>query len=459
VIGLVIGPKFIGWLRVRQGKGQPIRDDGPQSHLSKRGTPTMGGLMILTSLSLTMLMWMDLSNRYVWACLFITVGFGLIGFLDDYDKVTKRHHAGVSGRVRLLAEFVVAAIGCWIILQGIGTELYIPFYTGPVIDLGWFYIAFAAFVIVAFGNAVNLTDGLDGLATMPVIIASLAFLLIAYLVGNAVFAGYLGIPFVLGAGELTVMTSAIVGACLAFLWFNAPPAAVFMGDTGSLALGGALGAIAVATHHELVLVIIGGLFVVEALSVIIQVFFYKRTGKRVFKMAPIHHHFEQMGWSEPTVVIRFWIISFVLALAGLSTLKLSDHRARLCRQELRRAGLARSGMAALEALRASGATVSAWDDKADVRGRLGDAVRIADPLRTVALRPGRCGRLSGLPSTGTQSPPAPRRGRAADRRHRIVRGGARRAAAAQGGRDHRHQREVDHDGLVPTSSRRRAFRP
>jgi phospho-N-acetylmuramoyl-pentapeptide-transferase len=322
VIGLVIGPKFIGWLRVRQGKGQPIRDDGPQSHLSKRGTPTMGGLMILTSLSLTMLMWMDLSNRYVWACLFITVGFGLIGFLDDYDKVTKRHHAGVSGRVRLLAEFVVAAIGCWIILQGIGTELYIPFYTGPVIDFGWFYIAFAAFVIVAFGNAVNLTDGLDGLATMPVIIASLAFLLIAYLVGNAVFAGYLGIPFVLGAGELTVMTSAIVGACLAFLWFNAPPAAVFMGDTGSLALGGALGAIAVATHHELVLVIIGGLFVVEALSVVIQVFFYKRTGKRVFKMAPIHHHFEQMGWSEPTVVIRFWIISFVLALAGLSTLKL-----------------------------------------------------------------------------------------------------------------------------------------
>ena len=321
-LGLIIGPKFIGWLRVRQGKGQPIRDDGPQSHLSKRGTPTMGGLMILTSITVSMLLWMDFSNRYLWACLFITVGFGLIGFLDDYDKVTKRHHAGVSGRTRLLAEFVVAAIGSYIILGGTGTELYIPFYSGPVVDLGLFYIAFAAFVIVAFGNAVNLTDGLDGLASMPVIIASLAFLLISYLVGNAVYAKYLGIPFVLGAGDLTVLCSAIVGASLAFLWFNAPPAAVFMGDTGSLALGGALGAIAVSTQHEIVLGIIGGLFVAEAMSVIIQVFFYKRTGRRVFKMAPIHHHFEQMGWSEPTVVIRFWIIAFVLALAGLSTLKL-----------------------------------------------------------------------------------------------------------------------------------------
>jgi phospho-N-acetylmuramoyl-pentapeptide-transferase len=321
-VGLIIGPKFIGWLRVRQGKGQPIRDDGPQSHLSKRGTPTMGGLMILTSITVSMLMWMDFSNRYLWACLFITVGFGLIGFLDDYDKVTKSSHKGVSGRTRLLAEFVVAGIGSYIILRGTGTELYIPFYTGPVVDLGLFYVVFAAFVIVAFGNAVNLTDGLDGLASMPVIIASLAFLLISYLVGNAVYAKYLGIPFVLGAGDLTVLCSAIVGASLAFLWFNAPPAAVFMGDTGSLALGGALGAIAVSTQHEIVLGIIGGLFVAEAMSVIIQVFFYKRTGRRVFKMAPIHHHFEQMGWSEPTVVIRFWIIAFVLALAGLSTLKL-----------------------------------------------------------------------------------------------------------------------------------------
>ncbi|HEV2867012.1 MAG TPA: phospho-N-acetylmuramoyl-pentapeptide-transferase [Allosphingosinicella sp.] len=322
LIGLMIGPKFIGWLRVRQGKGQPIRDDGPATHLAKRGTPTMGGLMILTSLTSAMLLWMDFSNRYLWACLFITVGFGLIGFLDDYDKVKKRHHQGVSGRTRLLAEFVVAGIGCWIISWGAGTELYIPFYNGPVIDLGPFSVLFGAFVVVSFGNAVNLTDGLDGLATMPVIIASLAFLLISYLAGNAVFAGYLGIPHILGVGDLTVLCSAIVGAGLAFLWFNAPPAAVFMGDTGSLALGGALGAISVATQHEIVLGIIGGLFVVEAMSVIIQVFVYKRTGRRVFRMAPIHHHFEQIGWSESTVVIRFWIISFVLALAGLSTLKL-----------------------------------------------------------------------------------------------------------------------------------------
>ncbi|HEX4738452.1 MAG TPA: phospho-N-acetylmuramoyl-pentapeptide-transferase [Allosphingosinicella sp.] len=321
-LGLLIGPKFIGWLRVRQGKGQPIRVDGPQTHLAKRGTPTMGGLMILTSLSVAMLLWMDFTNRYLWACMLITIGFGLIGFLDDYDKVTKRSHKGVSARVRLLAEFLVAGVGCTIITWGAGTELYIPFWKGPVVDLHFAYPFFAAFVVVAFGNAVNLTDGLDGLASMPVIIASLAFLIITYLVGNAKFAAYLGIPHVRDAGELTVLCSAIVGAGLAFLWFNAPPAAVFMGDTGSLALGGALGAIAVSTRHEIVLGIIGGLFVVEALSVIIQVFFYKRTGKRVFKMAPIHHHFEQMGWSEPTVVIRFWIIAFVLALAGLSTLKL-----------------------------------------------------------------------------------------------------------------------------------------
>ncbi|HEX8224609.1 MAG TPA: phospho-N-acetylmuramoyl-pentapeptide-transferase [Allosphingosinicella sp.] len=321
-LGLLIGPKFIGWLKIRQGHGQPIRLDGPEAHLAKRGTPTMGGLMILTSLTVSMLLWMDFANTYLWACLFITVGFGLIGFLDDYDKVTKKSHKGISGRTRLLAEFLIAGIGCSIITFGVGTDLYIPFYNGPVVDLGFFYPFFGAFVVVAFGNAVNLTDGLDGLATMPVIIASLAFLLITYLAGNAVFSAYLGIPFVLGVGELTVLCSAIVGAGLAFLWFNAPPAAVFMGDTGSLALGGALGAIAVATHHEFVLAIIGGLFVVEALSVVIQVFFYKRTGKRVFRMAPIHHHFEQIGWSEATVVIRFWIISFVLALAGLSTLKL-----------------------------------------------------------------------------------------------------------------------------------------
>jgi phospho-N-acetylmuramoyl-pentapeptide-transferase len=322
IIGLLIGPKFIGWLRVRQGKGQPIRSDGPVSHLAKRGTPTMGGLMILTSLSIAMLLWMDFSNRYVWACLFITIGFGLIGFLDDYDKVRKSSHQGVSGRTRLIAEFIIAGIGCWIIIEGSGTQLYVPLLREPLLDLGWFYILFGAFVIVGAGNAVNLTDGLDGLATMPVIIAAMAFLMITYLVGNAVFSAYLGIPHVLGTGDLTVLCMAIVGACLAFLWFNAPPAAVFMGDTGSLALGGALGAIAVATQHEIVLAIIGGLFVLEAMSVIIQVFFYKRFGRRVFRMAPLHHHFEQKGWPEATVVIRFWIISFALALAGLSTLKL-----------------------------------------------------------------------------------------------------------------------------------------
>ncbi|AGH48840.1 phospho-N-acetylmuramoyl-pentapeptide-transferase [Sphingomonas sp. MM-1] len=322
LIGLIIGPKFIGWLRVRQGKGQPIRSDGPQTHLAKVGTPTMGGLMILTAIAISMFLWMDLSNRYVWACIFVTVGFGLIGFLDDYDKVKKRSHKGVSGKVRLLAEFAIAGLASWLIVSGTGTELYVPFYNGPVIDLGPFYVLFAAFVIVGAGNAVNLTDGLDGLATMPVIIASLAFFVIAYLVGNVKFADYLGIPHVPGAGDLIILTACIIGAGLAFLWFNAPPAAVFMGDTGSLALGGALGAIAVATHHEIVLAIVGGLFVLEAVSVIVQVYYYKRTGKRVFKMAPIHHHFEQLGWSEPTVVIRFWIISFVLALAGLATLKL-----------------------------------------------------------------------------------------------------------------------------------------
>jgi len=322
LIGLLLGPWFISYLRATQGKGQPIREVGPQSHLAKRGTPTMGGLLILISVIVSVLLWMELGNPYVWACLLVTAGFGVIGWLDDYDKVKKAHHAGLSGKTRLALEFLIAGFATWMIVRAGTTNLYLPFIQGPVLDLGWFYIAFGAFVIVSFGNAVNLTDGLDGLATMPVIIASLAFLLISYLVGNAKFATYLGIPHILGVGDLTVLCLAIVGAGLAFLWFNAPPAAVFMGDTGSLALGGALGAVAVATHHEFVLVIVGGLFVVEALSVVIQVLVYKRTGKRVFLMAPIHHHFEHLGWSEPTVVIRFWIISFVLALAGLSTLKL-----------------------------------------------------------------------------------------------------------------------------------------
>jgi phospho-N-acetylmuramoyl-pentapeptide-transferase len=321
-IGLLLGPMFIRWLRAKQGKGQPIRSDGPQSHLAKRGTPTMGGLLILISVAISVLLWMDLTNVYVWACLLVTGGFGLIGFLDDYDKVKKAHHAGLSARMRLFLEFAIAGVATWLMVRMSGTHLYLPFVQGAVLDLSWAYIAFGAFVIVAFGNSVNLTDGLDGLATMPVIIACMAFTLITYLVGNVKYATYLGLPHVPGAGDLTVLLLAMAGAGLAFLWFNAPPAAVFMGDTGSLALGGALGAVAVATHHEFVLVIVGGLFVLEAVSVVVQVFWFKRFGKRIFRMAPIHHHFEHLGWSEPTVVIRFWIISFILALAGLSTLKL-----------------------------------------------------------------------------------------------------------------------------------------
>lgn len=333
VVGLLIGPRFIGWLRVRQGKGQPIREDGPLTHLAKRGTPTMGGLMILTSVLVAMILWMDFTNPYLWACLFITAGFGLIGFLDDFDKVTKRSHKGVSAKLRLAAEFLVAGIGVGVIVQFAGADLYLPFFTGPVMSLalpidapvwvqGLPYIAFGALVVVGAGNAVNLTDGLDGLATMPVIIASLAFVIITYLVGNAIFSNYLGIPHVLGAGTSPSCACRSSGRGSPSSGSTVPPAAVFMGDTGSLALGGALGAIAVASKHEIVLGVIGGLFVMEALSVIIQVFFYKRTGRRVFRMAPIHHHYEQKGWSEPTVVIRFWIIAFILALAGLSTLKL-----------------------------------------------------------------------------------------------------------------------------------------
>ncbi|MEE4152678.1 MAG: phospho-N-acetylmuramoyl-pentapeptide-transferase [Erythrobacter sp.] len=322
VIGLIIGPRFINLLRVRQGKGQPIREDGPQTHLAKKGTPTMGGLMILIALTAALILWMDLKSPFVWACLAVTLGFGAIGFIDDYDKVTKNSHKGLSGRMRLLAEFAVAGVAGYIIVSQINTNLYLPFLSDVNIPLGPAYYIFAAFVMVGAGNAVNLTDGLDGLAIMPVIIASGTFAIIAYLVGRADYSEYLGIPHVQGAGELAIFCAAIMGGGLAFLWFNAPPAAVFMGDTGSLALGGALGAIAVASHHEVVLGIVGGLFVAEALSVIIQVFWFKRTGRRVFRMAPIHHHFEQLGWSESKVVIRFWIIAIVLALAGLSTLKL-----------------------------------------------------------------------------------------------------------------------------------------
>jgi phospho-N-acetylmuramoyl-pentapeptide-transferase len=323
LIALLIGPRFIGFLRTKQGKGQPIREDGPASHLlTKKGTPTMGGLMILIALTISTLLWMDLGNGFVWASLFVTLGFGGIGFMDDYDKVTKRSAKGVSGKARLAMEFLIAGLAATYIASRTGTTLYLPFLKDAGLALGVFYIAFAAFIITGFGNAVNLTDGLDGLASMPVVIAASAFAIIAYLVGNIRFSDYLGIHHVPGSGELAVFCAALIGACLGFLWYNAPPAAVFMGDTGSLALGGALGSIAVITNHELVLIIIGGLFVLETVSVIVQVISFKTTGKRVFKMAPIHHHFEQLGWAESTVVIRFWIVSIVLALAGLATLKL-----------------------------------------------------------------------------------------------------------------------------------------
>ncbi len=323
----MFGPTIITHLRLRQGKGQPIRTDGPQSHLvTKRGTPTMGGLMILFGIVVSTLLWGNLSNLYVWIVLGVMLMFGAIGFYDDYLKVTKQTHAGVSGRFRLAGEVLIAAVACYLIVsmgrQPFATSLTFPFFKELVLPLGWFFIVFGAVVIVGAGNAVNLTDGLDGLATVPVIIAALSFGIIAYLAGNAFFADYLQIHYVPGTGELAVLCGAVIGAGLGFLWFNAPPASIFMGDTGSLALGGMIGAIAVATKHEVVLAVIGGLFVLEAVSVIVQVASFKLTGKRVFKMAPLHHHFEQKGWTEPQIVIRFWIIAVVLALAGLSTLKL-----------------------------------------------------------------------------------------------------------------------------------------
>ncbi|WP_420393504.1 phospho-N-acetylmuramoyl-pentapeptide-transferase [Acuticoccus sp.] len=326
-VTFLFGPRMIRALRVRQGKGQPIREDGPASHLlTKRGTPTMGGLMILTGLVASTLLWADLANPYVWVILYVTLGFGAIGFYDDFLKVSKATHKGFSGRVRLLVEASIAISAAVVMMRletpELASALTFPFFKEVVLQLGWAFPLFAAIVIVGSGNAVNLTDGLDGLAIVPVMIAAGSFGVIAYLSGNAVFADYLQIHNVRGTGEVAVVAGAVIGAGLGFLWFNAPPAAIFMGDTGSLALGGMIGAIAVATKHEIVLAIIGGLFVLEAVSVIIQVASFKMTGKRVFKMAPIHHHFEQLGWTEPQVVIRFWIIAFVLALLGLSTLKL-----------------------------------------------------------------------------------------------------------------------------------------
>ncbi len=326
-VSLLFGPAFIRWLKSKQAEGQPIRAEGPQSHvLTKQGTPTMGGFLILLGVSLATLLWADLSNEYVWVILLVTLGFGAIGFVDDFRKVTQRSTDGLSGRFKLALQFAIA-IGAVLWMMGVGPEalqgrLAFPVFKDLLLDLGWFYLAFGAFVIVGASNSVNLTDGLDGLAIVPVMVATCSFGLIAYLVGSSFFAEYLQVHYVPDTGELAIFCGALLGAGLGFLWFNAPPAMVFMGDTGSLSLGGALGVIAVATKHEIVLAIIGGLFVLEAVSVIVQVTSFKLTGKRIFKMAPIHHHYEQLGWAESTIVIRFWIIAVVLALIGLSTLKL-----------------------------------------------------------------------------------------------------------------------------------------
>ena len=327
LISLLAGPRVIAWLKSKQREGQPIRTDGPQSHLTrKKGTPTMGGFLILLAATCSTLLWADLNNPYVWIVLVVTVGFGAIGFFDDYTKLTRNSHRGVPGRLKLLLEFLLAGAACvvlaFVMRQPLANTIAVPFLKNLLLDVGWFFIPFGMVVIAGASNAVNLTDGLDGLAIVPSMIAAGCFGFIAYVVGNLVFANYLQLHHVPGAGELTVFCAAMIGAGLGFLWFNAPPASVFMGDTGSLSIGAALGTISIVTKHEIVLAIIGGLFVLEAVSVIVQVASFKLTGRRVFRMAPLHHHFEQKGWEEPTIVIRFWIIASILAIAGLATLKL-----------------------------------------------------------------------------------------------------------------------------------------
>jgi len=327
LVSFVFGPQIIDWLKSKQGEGQPIREDGPPSHLvRKKGTPTMGGFLILLALSVATLLWADLRSPYVWIVLLVTVSFGLIGFFDDYTKLTRRSHRGVPARVRLLIEILVAAAACivlaYVMPPPMANAIAVPFLKDVLFNVGWFYVPFGVLVITGASNAVNLTDGLDGLAIGPAMIAAAAFAVIAYMVGNSVYSSYLQVHHIPRADELMVFCAAMVGASLGFLWFNAPPASVFMGDTGSLAIGAALGTIAIVTKHELVLAIIGGLFVLEAVSVIVQVISFKMTGRRVFRMAPLHHHFEQKGWEEPKIVIRFWIIAIILAIAGLATLKL-----------------------------------------------------------------------------------------------------------------------------------------
>jgi len=327
LIAFIIGPRMIVFLRSKQGKGQPIREDGPEGHIIKKaGTPTMGGLMILIPVVISALLWGNLHSPFLWTVFLVTVGYGAIGFYDDYLKVSRQNPKGFSGKFKLVLEFAIAGVACYVLSKSfapeLATGLAIPMLKNTAINLGVFFIPFGCFVIVGASNAVNLTDGLDGLAIVPVMIAAMSLAFIAYIVGNFNFSSYLGVPFVKGSAEVTIFLGAIVGAGLGFLWYNAPPAMVFMGDTGSLALGGALGSAAVAIKHEIVLAIIGGLFVLEAVSVIVQVASFKLTGKRVFRMAPIHHHYEKKGWEEPTIVIRFWIIAIILALIGLSTLKL-----------------------------------------------------------------------------------------------------------------------------------------
>ncbi len=327
LISFMIGPVLIEHLRSKQSGGQPIRDDGPESHLlTKQGTPTMGGFMILFAMTVATLLWADLTNPYIWAALGVTIAFGAIGFLDDYIKVSRRESKGLPGKLKLLLQVSIAAVAAFWIMghfpEPLRTTLAVPFLKNTLLDLGWAFSLMAILVMVGASNAVNLTDGLDGLAIVPVMIAAGVFALISYLVGNAVFSNYLQLHYVPGSGELAVFSGALIGGGLGFLWFNAPPAKIFMGDTGSLALGGALGTVSVITKHELVLAIVGGLFVLETVSVIVQVLSFKLTGKRVFRMAPLHHHFEQKGWAEATIVIRFWIIASILALVGLATLKL-----------------------------------------------------------------------------------------------------------------------------------------
>ena len=327
VISFLFGPVVISMLKNRQLGGQPIREDGPESHLlTKKGTPTMGGFLILLALTIATLLWADLRNGYIWVALGVTLAFGIIGFLDDYMKVAQCNSKGLPGKLKLLLQVAISAVAALYIMSqmppDLATVIAIPFLKETVINFGWMFVGFAVLVMVGASNAVNLTDGLDGLAIVPVMIAAGVFALIAYLAGNSVFSGYLQINYVPGSGELAVFCGSVIGSGLGFLWYNAPPAKVFMGDTGSLALGGALGAVSIITKHELVLAIVGGLFVLETLSVIVQVISFKLTGKRVFAMAPLHHHFEKKGWAESTIVIRFWIIASILALVGLSTLKL-----------------------------------------------------------------------------------------------------------------------------------------